>query len=349
MGIPETAISHTIFVIAAILISVSLVAVFASVVNDFSHSIEDKSNRLSREIRTDIQIINDPTAVPYLNGNLTIYVKNTGRTTIENDSVVVLIDGGSANITSFITPNGVRWYTGITANISVHAPDIELKGDHSLKVIVMHGTSDSIIFRIHSLSAIKFVNDPLQVPYTHPMLTLYLLNTGERGLDTGLLQLMVDGEYRSIESVFVIGGDWDPGEIARFNVTAELRQDRTHNARAECGEASATLSGFRIWPRFSFDITNDPEAVPYNNSNLTFYLHNTGNETISPTTLRVLVNGPMKEIVVYKVIGGGEWVPESTLNLTVKAEGLNSTELHRVRVNGSQGSTSTMEFYVKEE
>ena len=346
----DTAISHTIFFIAAVLISVSVVAVFAAVINDFTNSIEDKSNRLNDEIRTDIQIINDPTGVPFFNDNLTIYVKNTGRTTIVNDSLVVLVDGARVNITNLSTPDGALWHTGITANITISTPSIDIEKDHTLRVIVMHGASDSIIFRVRSLSGMRFHNDPARVPYTNPILTFYLTNTGEMPLNISRLTIMVDGAYRNISSVSVAGGDWDPGEMATIWVNAsDLRQDIPHNALAQVGETSDILSNFRIEPRFAFRFVNDPDAVPYNNSNLSFYLQNTGRERIDPSSLTVLLNGTLKDVVNYEVIGGGEWVAGSTLNLTVKAEGLNTTVEYRAQINGPQGATAAMNFHAKDE
>lgn len=350
MPTAENAISHTIFFIAAIVISVSVVGVFAKVINDFTGSIEDKSNRLNDEIRTEIQIINDPTGVPFFNDNLTIYVKNTGRTTIINSSLVVLVDGERVNITEFSTPDGALWHTGITANISISTPKIDAERDHTLKVIVMHGASDHIVFRVRSLSGMRFDNNPARVPYTNPILTFYLTNIGERTLNISRLSIMVDGVYREIQSISVPGGEWDPGERAAVKVNASnLRQDIWHSAVAELGDLMESLSNFKIEPRFAFSFVNDPDAVPYNNTNLTFYLQNTGKETLDPSNLTVLLNGTIRDVVGYVVVGNGEWVVGATLNLTVKAEGLNTTVEYRARINGPQGAIATMNFYAKED
>lgn len=56
--------------------------------------------------------------------------------------------------------------------------------------------------------------------------TILVKNTGERSLDASPdgIDVLVDGEYESIDSVTVVSGgnDWDSGEVVRVNVTRSL-------------------------------------------------------------------------------------------------------------------------------
>jgi len=145
----ETAAAHAIFFVATILIAVALVGAFTKAVTEFTDNLEDRSNRMSEDMRSDIKIVNSAEAVPYRNGSLTLYVKNTGRTVLENDTLVVLVDGHNAPVTALAILGGYEvWSEARTANITATVADLAAERDHHLKVIVMQDTEDDMIFRI---------------------------------------------------------------------------------------------------------------------------------------------------------------------------------------------------------
>ncbi len=144
----ETAASHAIFFVASILIAVALVGAFTNSVTNFTDNLVDRSHSMSESIRSDITIVNAPGAVPYQDTNLTIYVKNSGRTVLQNDTVVVLVNGYNAPVTKFSIIGGHSvWSEARTANITVSVSDLSSDSDHHLKVIVMKDTDDDLVFR----------------------------------------------------------------------------------------------------------------------------------------------------------------------------------------------------------
>lgn len=125
--------THMVFFVASMLVA----SVVAGVVVKSTFSVRDgistKQKEIEDNLKTDIEIINDPGNMP--NDPLKVYVKNTGSTEINKSDVNLLINGTlypSTNIT-IIDGGGYIW--GPTEVISIEA-GIELPpGDHWLKVI----------------------------------------------------------------------------------------------------------------------------------------------------------------------------------------------------------------------
>jgi flagellar protein FlaG len=144
----DASVSQMVFFIAAVLVAGSMAGVFISVSNSMSHTIEQRGDSMSTQLQTDITIINDPVVVPYSDGNLTLYVKNTGTSTLSENSLTILVDGEFYNATSITSSNSdQKWLPEkvLTIQLDVHLNT----GDHSAKVVTESGINDVLQFRIN--------------------------------------------------------------------------------------------------------------------------------------------------------------------------------------------------------
>jgi flagellar protein FlaG len=137
-----------IFFIAAVVVAASMAGVFISVGYEMAQKIDVESEAMTEAMQSEIVIINDPAMVPYSGTSLTIYVENTGSSTLKTQGLFVMMDGGYTNDTALqvLGSSGAQWVPSavlqITINISL-AP-----GDHVVKVIAGDGEADSLTFRI---------------------------------------------------------------------------------------------------------------------------------------------------------------------------------------------------------
>jgi flagellar protein FlaG len=137
-----------IFFIAAVLVAGSMAGVFLSVGYEMAKKIEVESNTMTEAMQSDIAIINDPAMMPYSGTSLTLYVENTGSSTLTTAGLFVMMDGNYINDTvlQVLGRSGAEWIPAtvlqITINISL------VPGDHNVKVITADGEADSLTFRI---------------------------------------------------------------------------------------------------------------------------------------------------------------------------------------------------------
>lgn len=144
----DASVSQMVFFIAAVLVAGSMAGVFISVSNSMSHTIEQRGDSMSTQLQTDITIINDPVVVPYSDGNLTLYVKNTGTSTLSENSLTILVDGEFYNATRITSSNSdQKWLPEkvLTIQLEVYLNP----GDHSAKVVTASGINDVLQFRIN--------------------------------------------------------------------------------------------------------------------------------------------------------------------------------------------------------
>jgi len=133
-----------IFFIAAMAIAVAVVWVGVGVVQDLSGGLKTKGQIMSQELKTDIEIINDPRAVS--SNPLILYVKNTGSTTLNSKAVTVLVDGKVMNPIQTRLPGFKQlWEPTAVLEIKITAPLV--RGDHWAKVVAENGASDTISFK----------------------------------------------------------------------------------------------------------------------------------------------------------------------------------------------------------
>ena len=144
----DASVTHMIFFIAAVVVAASMAGVFISVGYEMAQKIDVESEAMTEAMQSEIAIINDPAMVPYSGTSLTIYVENTGSSTLDTQGLFVMMDGGYSNDTALqiLGSEGAQWVPSavlqITINISL-AP-----GDHVVKVITGDGEADSLKFRI---------------------------------------------------------------------------------------------------------------------------------------------------------------------------------------------------------
>lgn len=150
---PGTAASHMIFFIVSVVIASSLVGVLYARTHEISTGIEEKANSFALELRTDIEIINDPENVKWyddpMGGFLEFYVKNTGTTTINNETIVVIYDGNasapSPDKIRYIDSTKNAWVPGSTIAIKI-STEKPKEGGHRVKVIVDNNADDTMEF-----------------------------------------------------------------------------------------------------------------------------------------------------------------------------------------------------------
>lgn len=80
---------------------------------------------------------------------------------------------------------------------------------------------------------LSIVNDPQNVPYDDPDLTVYVKNTGSAELFPEELTVFVDGVHRDFTSTFLDGAtSWTQGVVAELTVTAAgLGNNEDHTVR----------------------------------------------------------------------------------------------------------------------
>jgi len=141
-----------IFFIASMIVASAVAGVFMGTSIKFSNDLKTKGNALSNDINTEVTIVNDPSAMPYNSTDLTlkVYVKNVGTTTLAHCLTRVLIDGNyssSANLTFRLMDGATAWGNEVTLEIIVGNCTLT-SGDHRLKVIVEHGKSSTLQFKM---------------------------------------------------------------------------------------------------------------------------------------------------------------------------------------------------------
>ena len=144
----DASVTHMIFFIAAVLVAGSMAGVFLSVGYEMAKKIEVESNTMTEAMQSDIAIINDPAMMPYDGTSLTLYVENTGSSTLMTSGLFVMMDGSYVNDTvlQVVGRSGAEWIPSTVLQITI---DISLvPGDHDVKVITGDGEADSLTFRV---------------------------------------------------------------------------------------------------------------------------------------------------------------------------------------------------------
>jgi flagellar protein FlaG len=141
--------SHLILFIASLVIAAGVAGTFTQGISRLSQGIDDQSLEVSEEVRTDIEVISDAGSPVYNNSTktVTILVKNTGTSTLDNDSrfVEILLDGQyRTNVTSTVV-DGEQWRPNNVARLEIGA-DLSA-GDHRVKIIV---NGDEEVFRFRT-------------------------------------------------------------------------------------------------------------------------------------------------------------------------------------------------------
>jgi len=148
----ETAITHMIFFIAAIIIAMGVVAILSANVQSITGATSSSSKVLSEQLKTDITVISDPEVIPYnASTGYTFYAKNTGKSELAPGYVDVIVDGtliAPANVTLSVQDGDTVWRPGDVLVIEVITdPDPLASGDHRIRVVAENGKSGSMSFK----------------------------------------------------------------------------------------------------------------------------------------------------------------------------------------------------------
>lgn len=135
-----TSASQAIFFIASLIIASVVVAALYSTTGSLSGALVVRNSHLADQMKSDIEIINDPGASPQPG----IYVLNTGKTTLDNssDSIAVLVNGVYQTILTSDIKNDdsdLQWEPSEVVNLTLSG---SLTGK-SVKVVVANGVSDT--------------------------------------------------------------------------------------------------------------------------------------------------------------------------------------------------------------
>lgn len=142
----ETSSTHLIFFITAMIIAGSVAAVMYTNIGAIVNAAFEGSNVLSRQLRTDITIINDPASISKDGNSYIFYVKNTGRSTLGYEHITVLMDGVVITNIQKTIIDGDTWRPADVLELKVNTT--LSSGDHTIRVITENGVEDSLDFRI---------------------------------------------------------------------------------------------------------------------------------------------------------------------------------------------------------
>ena len=143
--------AELILFIAALLVAASVAGTLTSEVTRLGDAISARSLDVAGDVRTDVEVISDPAAGVYNtsgNENVTVYVRNTGSSTLLADAsaVDVLLDGEyRTDVTVTAVDGGNTWPEGEVVELQVNATDLAA-GDHRLKLVV-NGDEEVLRFR----------------------------------------------------------------------------------------------------------------------------------------------------------------------------------------------------------
>lgn len=149
----ETAITHMIFFIVAIILAMGVITTLSADVQSIVSSSSANSKLVAQQMRTDITIVNDPLMVPYdsSSNTYTFYAKNTGKTELTPEFISVLVDGilvEPANLEIEIIDGDVVWRPGEILQLHVTTTPSPLgSGDHRILVAAENGKSGSMSFK----------------------------------------------------------------------------------------------------------------------------------------------------------------------------------------------------------
>ncbi|NIB99360.1 flagellar protein G [Halobacterium sp. R2-5] len=142
--------STLIIFIASILVAASVAGTMTNGVQRLSGALGDRSVDVSQEIRTDVELINDPGTPSSIydsdNETITLLVKNTGSQTLaaQPGTFDVLVDGQYATPSDANVIGGESWQTGDVAEVTIVRN--LTAGDHRV-VVIVNGDREVLEFR----------------------------------------------------------------------------------------------------------------------------------------------------------------------------------------------------------
>jgi archaellum component FlaG (FlaF/FlaG flagellin family) len=143
----DATFSENILFIASLVVAVSIAGMIMGVTAMMADEVRVKAEASADEMGSSIVVINDPRHMPYADGQLTLYVKNVGVTSPPYKGLIVLLDGEYVEYdATLLNGSGNAWPRGSVLEIVVNAN--VASGDHTIKVILPNGASDTFVFRL---------------------------------------------------------------------------------------------------------------------------------------------------------------------------------------------------------
>ena len=135
-----TSASQAIFFIASVIIASVVVVALYGTTGSLSGALVVRNSHLADQMKSDIEIINDPGA----SSQPAVYVLNTGKTTLDNssNSIAVLVNGVYQTVLTSDIENDdgdLQWEPSEVVNLTLGINDLTGK---SVKVVVANGVSD---------------------------------------------------------------------------------------------------------------------------------------------------------------------------------------------------------------
>lgn len=144
--------SHLILFIASVLVAASVAGVLTSTVGDLSNAIDDTGLQVSDDVRTDVEIISDSGSDAVYDaseGNITLYVKNTGssRLAAEGGLVDVLVNGRfETDVTVTLLGDAPAWTPGEVVRMDI-SEELAENEDHRVQVTI---NGDEEVFQFNT-------------------------------------------------------------------------------------------------------------------------------------------------------------------------------------------------------
>ncbi len=143
----DASFTQTIFFIASIVIAVSIAGTMIAVTGMMADEVRTKAGAAASEMGSSIVIINDPRQVPYDEGQIIIYIKNVGSTVPSYKGMLIFLDGEFIEYDVRLLDGAKEtWTIGSVVEATITANVQE--GDHTVKVVLSNGISDTLDFRI---------------------------------------------------------------------------------------------------------------------------------------------------------------------------------------------------------
>jgi flagellar protein FlaG len=126
--------THVIFFVAAVIVAGMVSGVFIAVTMNVTTSLSNRGDRVTEQLNTDFDIINDPNIIPMTGSYYSFYLKNIGgmRLTTTNQTFQVFIDGELIGIPQYYFENTSIPIEGIT---TLHVNTTLASGDHTLRIV----------------------------------------------------------------------------------------------------------------------------------------------------------------------------------------------------------------------
>ncbi len=141
--------SEIIMFVAAVVAAGLIAGSLSAVAGELSDGMAARADVLGEQLQGRFAIVNDPAAMPYVDPDLTLYVKNTGRIDLYLGNFVVLIDGQASNDLTFLVDGSPAEMLAPGELVEITVGDaVGLGGDHVVSVIASNSHKQSMEFNV---------------------------------------------------------------------------------------------------------------------------------------------------------------------------------------------------------